>query len=73
MWEFSGGLWLFISSMFEFISKGEGLRVCKLAMNSAMRKSHREPMNGLEIIQPSGRLWLFLDVFFILIFVLYNQ
>ena len=49
---------LFISSMFEFISKGEGLRLCKLAVNSAMRKSHREPMNGLEIIQPSGTAFI---------------
>ena len=58
MWEFSGGLSLFISSMFDFISKGEGLRLCKLAVNSAMRKSHREPMNGLEIIQPSGTAFI---------------
>ena len=44
--------------MFEFISKREGLRLCKLVVKSAIRKSHRELMNGLEIIQPSGTAFI---------------
>ena len=40
--------------MFDFISKKEGLRLCKLAVNSAMRQSHRDPMDGLEVIPTFG-------------------